>query len=248
VLPIGDLRWAPVDAQAPVLVNGADDSGWGPMTYQGGGWGASASQSLRPGAESLVSEGGKVLVARWRLGKGRVLWSGMNLIAHAFGKGGPDEKQFLHDQWQWLLPRVGGIERPAQIAVQPQWQGDEARLYLSATAGPTAVLFRESTAPGWSAELVSPGGTQAVRIQPAEMDYMLVQLSSVPAGAQLVFRYGPTWSDRFAALLSLLTLIGAGAWLVRPGGVGRLQAGLRRLIVRPVRTFGRGWRSEEDDD
>jgi hypothetical protein len=211
-LPVTQLQWGQLDPHAPVMVGGRPASGWGPLTYEAGGWGASSSDSVRPGAEPLVRVHGRVVAARWTYGRGQVLWSGMNLISHAALTKSKAESAFLADQWRWLLPAS-----PPARPLGPAWPGgDTAELPLQASPKPAFVLFRESAAPGWSARLVWPGGSQDVPIEPAEMDFMLVRLDRVPAGARLVFDYGPTWRERAWWALSLLTLLGLLGWLALP--------------------------------
>ena len=53
-------------------------------------------------------------------------------------------------------------------------------------------------------------------IQPAEMDFMLVQLSSVPAGSTLVFHYGPTWRVYVWWGVSALALLLLAVWACFP--------------------------------
>jgi hypothetical protein len=216
VLPVGSLRWSKLDPAASVLVEGAPDSQFGGFSYQGSGWSASSAASVRSGAESLVQVGGRVVAARWTVGSGRVVWSGMNLIAHAETAKSNDEHAFLARQFAWLL------ESPSPAAAQvipasPNWLGnDEAYIPLAASPAATSVLFKESMAPGWSAELRWPGGTRAVTVEPAEMDFMLVRLPSVPDGAVLVFRYGPTGEIYLWWALSILTLLVLVVWAATP--------------------------------
>ncbi len=235
-LPVSELRWRALDPQAPVLAAGSVDTGWGAMVYGDGGWGASSSHSVRTGGDALVQVGDRVVVARWTRGKGRVLWSGMNLIAHAYASRSWDETQFLAKQWQWLLPAA-----TEALAIEPRWSGgDTAGLKLHPSNGPVHVLFKESAAPGWSVELRWPSGRRRVRIEPAELDYMLVRLNAVPDGAELVFRYGSTLRTRAWGALSLVTLVLLLAWLVRPAlyrrgrhaVVARLRAALQAVRTR----------------
>src|SRR3989442_651365 len=231
VLPVSEVRWGALDPKARVVVSGKSEPAWGSMTYggAGSGWGASSAalSSIRPGAETLVSIGGRVVVARKQLGRGRVVWSGMNLIAHAAGAGSPTEDQFTAEEFRWLL-RAGDV--PAQQEAVVTWVADDqARLALSSSSGTTWVLFKESFAPGWSARLVTPRGSSNVELVPGEADFMLARLDSVPAGSTLVFTYGPTAFEQAAWVLSLATLAGLIAWLLRPA-----------LIERPLRVVFSG--------
>ena len=151
LLPVGELRWGALDPTAPVLIDGVATQSWGSMAYGNGGWGASSAGvgSLRAGAESVVSVGGRVVAARWQVGRGRVVWSGMNLIAHDAGAQSTFEDRFVAGQLQWL---VG--DRSAQAAPSVAWASDDvARVALSPAPGSVWVMLKESFAPGWSAEL-----------------------------------------------------------------------------------------------
>jgi hypothetical protein len=223
-LPVPSLTWGALDAGAPVIVNGVADPHWGSLTYRGGGWGASSAPAVRSGAEPLVTVGGRVVAARWQIGSGHVFWSGMNLLAHQESTGSQDEAGFLNQQWAWLL---GGTSAATpRTPIDPVWSTDQAELDLQPSTGPATVLFKESNAPGWSAQLRWPGGSRSVPIEDAESDFMLVRLDSVPIGARLVFTYGPSWAVNTSWVVSGLALVVMLAWLVAPGA---FAAGRRRL-------------------
>jgi hypothetical protein len=141
----------------------------------------------------------------------------MNLIAHAETAKSDDEYAFLARQFAWLLASPAGSAASPVSPDTPTWVGnDQAQISLTASPGPTSVLFKESMAPGWSAELEWPGGSRAVTIEPAEMDFMLVRLPSVPDGSMLVFHYGPTWQVYLWWAASALTLFLLMVWVAAP--------------------------------
>jgi hypothetical protein len=251
VLPVNELRWVALDPSAPVIAAGVPDGSWGAMTYgaAGAGWGASSAgvSSVRQGAQPLVTVGGRVVVARQEVGRGRVVWSGMNLIAHAAGAGSPAEDSFVAGLFGWLL---AGDVSGTQTDIGVTWlNDDQARLDLATRSASTWVLFKESSAPGWSARLQwpdSPGvssGSREVPILDGELDFMLVRLDSVPPGGQLVFTYGPTPGVYGAWALSALSLVVLVTWVIRPrvfrSVFGALSSGRNRIAGRLL------WR--EDD-
>jgi hypothetical protein len=161
----------------------------------------------------------------------------MNLIAHAASAGSHVEDQFMAEIFAWVLHAAGGAAQHDSVVT---WQADDqARLVLSPSSAPTWVLFKESYGPGWSAELEwpdSPGvhsGNRAIPLLQAEADLVLARLVSVPPGSALVFTYGPTAFEQVAGLLSLGSLAGLFAWLVRPALIHRA----RRLVVGSTRTL-----------
>jgi len=239
VLPVGELRWGALDPAAPVLVSGSVSTSWGSMAYGGSGWGASsaAASSLRTGAEALVTVGGRVVVARQEVGRGRVFWSGMNLIAHAGGAGSATEDQFTAAAFAWLLN--GSDQGSVQSDAAVTWvTDDQAQLQLSPSTQPTWVLFKESFAPGWSASLqwpASPGiaaGTGSVHLLDGEMDFILARLDSVPPGARLVFSYGPTTGVYLAWAVSMISLVMMLMWVLRPPWLRRVWGPGAHVMVR----------------
>jgi hypothetical protein len=254
VLPVGELRWGALDPAAPVLVSGSTSTSWGSMAYGSSGWGASsaASSSVRTGAEALVSVGGRVVVARQSLGRGRVIWSGMNLIAHDSGAASATEDQFTADAFAWLLHTDEHVSTQSDSSLR--WvTDDQAQVSLSPSTGPTWVLFKESFAPGWSASLewpASPGisaGTTSVRLLDGEADFILARLDSVPQGAQLVFSYGPTAGVYASWAVSALSLVVMLLWVIRPQWLRRFLGPGARLLpgMRDRATARFGWNEDE---
>ena len=232
-LPVSSLRWGGLDPSAPVLVDGSVDPQFGRFVYGGGGWGASSAGAIRPGASQLVKVGDRVVVARWQLGKGRVVWSGMNLLAHDASSGSTDEDQFVTSQLAWLFAPADGPE--VQVSLPPTWTGaNEVILALQESNTPSLVLLKESLFPGWSARLVTPYGTQSVRLVGGEMDFMVAMLGPVPAGSRLVFTYGPTALEVASWWLSLAVLAALILWIVRPVLYARAAWWIRGLERRLV--------------
>jgi hypothetical protein len=243
---VGSLQWSALNPSAPVEVNGATDAQFGPFTYGSGGWGASSAPSARQGAAELVRVGDRVVAARWDVGKGRVLWSGMNLMAHDATSGSADEDAFLANQFAWLFAPSGAAS--SQVSIQPSWAGsDQVSLALEPSAGPSLVLFKESLFPGWTARLVTPNGSSSVDLAGSEMDFMLAYLATVPPGSSLVFTYGPTDAVYLSWAVSVLGLLTMLTWMVRPGWWRRVLGPGARLLVG-VRNRARsrvGWNEDE---
>jgi hypothetical protein len=252
VLPVASSHWGTLDPSAPVVVDGVTDASFGSFGYQGGGWGASSAGALRPGATELVKVGDRIVVARWNLGQGQVLWSGMNLISHSSATGSAEERQFLTSQLAWLFAADATVTGE-QMPIAPVWHGDnQASLSLKASAQPSLVLFKESLFPGWSARLVTPTGSQSIDLVGSEMDFMLARVPAVPEGSTLVFSYGPTAQEQASWWLSPIFLVALLVWLWRPDFVGRgrirTAEGLGRLTRRVIRpAVQRASRWGEDD-
>jgi hypothetical protein len=230
LLPVASLRWSALDPSAPVQVDGATDQQFGSFTYGSGGWGASSAPSARQGATELVRVGDRVVAARWDVGRGRVFWSGMNLMAHDATSGSADEDRFLADQLGWLFAPAASAS--SQVSLLPSWNGsDQVSLALEPSAGPSLVLLKESLFPGWTARLVTPNGSSSVDLVGSEMDFMLANLASVPPGSTLVFSYGPTTAVYLSWALSVVSLLMMLTWALRPRWFARVTSPGARLLA-----------------
>jgi len=261
LFPVSSTSWAPLDASAPVIVGAGSaaqpDPSFGSLKYQGGGWGASSApaSALRPGAEAVVTVGGRIVVARTTFGSGRVVWSGMNLLAHATSNVSASEDAMISDQLDWMLPSsstsASGASPAAAASLSPVWSGNEtATIPLLASTQATLVLFKESEFPGWSAAVVTADGSrQPVDIVDSEYDYMLVRLDSLPNGSRLELTYRPPWSEIAAWVASAVSLVLILVWLARPGAANVLLGGVRGVLSRPWRPIARRYeaRWQEED-
>jgi hypothetical protein len=260
ILPVTSAAWGGLDVSAPAVIGSGSaaqaDPTFGDLHYQGGAWGASSAavSALRPGAEAVVSVGGRVVVARITVGSGRVLWSGMNLLAHATTTGSASENALIRSQFDWLLPPAvaagSGASPAAASNLAPAWSGNEAvTIPLVAASEPTLVLFKESQFPGWSADLVSGGARRPVAIVDSEYDYMMVRLDSVPAGSSLEFTYRPPSTEVAAWVASAVSLVLILAWLLRPGAANTVweavSGKLSRAWRRRLQSYAHGWESDE---
>jgi hypothetical protein len=257
--PVEQLSWARMNPRATVTVMSRPDPSFPKLIYQGAGWAASGAPRTRPGAQPVISVDGRVLAARWQWGRGRVLWSGMNLIAHLETNAGSDgtssdagdETRVVADQFDWLLGGKGsGSEQ--QRPLQVHWQdNDAASVDLTASNVPTAVLFRETLMPGWGVSLVWPGGQRELPILDAGQDFMLVSLDHVPAGSKLVYRFQPSAVVRLGQVLSVVALLLFLFWLVRPGPLRHAWAVVALALNVRANRWRQGLRyqlcSSEDD-
>jgi hypothetical protein len=193
-----------------------------------------------------VKVGDRVVAARWQLGNGRVVWSGMNLLAHDASSGSANEDQFVAAQLGWLFaPAAGAMP---QVPITPVWDGgDQLSLSLQQSSGPTLVLLKESLFPGWSARLVTPTGTQQVQLVGSEMDFMLATLGPVPVGSKLVFTYGPTAFEVGSWWFSLAFLLAIIVWVARPALYSRFGWWISRQTARmsgPLQRRADSWGDE----
>ena len=215
--------WGLARTSSPIAA-GLDLTAFSPAVYSGGPWGISyiPEGSIASWATPvLLSNGYPVLVAG-TLGRGRVVWSGMNLPYHASSTRNSQESLLLAQAIAWAAP-AGGAAAPYRATfVNPQARSIRLE-------GPAkGVLFKENWVPNWRATV---DGRQ-VEIYPAGPDFMYVPLGGFSHPAVVELTFTRTALEWIGDAISLLTLAGLLLYLVGASG-RRLRR--RRARVEAVR-------------
>ncbi len=111
ILPIKQLKWGDIGTSWESLrVSGIggeknlSNQGWADLIWDDNPWGMSLArpEDLREFGEALITASGKVIVAEGNLGKGKVVWSGMNLFSHTSHY----ESESENDDYSELLEKI----------------------------------------------------------------------------------------------------------------------------------------------
>jgi hypothetical protein len=192
-----------LESRSSPITSGIDLAAFAPASFQGGPWGISYIPSglVRSWADPVLLSDGRPVVVAGTLGRGRVVWSGLNLPYHVVSNQAEEESRLLSQEITWASPR--DTTTPAYTAdfVNPQL----SRVEITSMA--TGVLFKESWFPNWQA---SVNGTPA-SIYRAGPDFMYVPLGKgvkYPAAVTLEFtRSGLEWLGDSISVLSVLGLV-----------------------------------------
>ena len=198
---------------------------------------------LRPWAEPILTSGDKVIIAKGNFGKGKVVWSGMNLFAHAYGFESSEEYRLIGNVFNFLLPR-GAIEE-GEVLVN--WESPE-RIEFSFSKVPQKPAFlywAYSYAPGWKAYLLKDGEREDLKIYRAGPGFKAVRLEELSGGEKLVLEYSlkrvflASFGITFLTLAGLLALIFDALFLNR----FMERKVTRRLFGRDSLSLGELWES-----
>jgi len=191
------------------ILEGIDLSAFGAAIYDGGPWGVSsvAQSDVRDWAKPILFTNGHPIVVAGQYGKGRVVWTGMNLPYHINTYRNEEESRLLAQMIEW----VAGEDRPQPdyeaLFVHPQ------RREVKVLTPAKGVLFKESFFPNWHA--YAEGGE--LKIYRAGPDFMYVPLpgdTSYPA--EVIFEYKKSTLEWVSLGISLATLIGLATYAMKP--------------------------------
>ncbi len=220
-------EWA-FEPSADPLLDGVDLAAFGPARYGDAGWGISTGP-LRERATSVLKSGDRPVLARLRVGRGTVIWSGMNLLGHERVYGSPADARLLANIVREVAGARGTERRPDWRRARP----DRDEIALAADDASAWVLFREAAVPEWRADLDG----RELRVWKAGPGFVALRLPSDLRPTTLVLeqRTGPELL--LGAAVTLASALALLALALRPG-LGhalaeRVERRARRILAEP---------------
>jgi hypothetical protein len=185
-----------------------------PLKYDADSWSLSYmdEKQLREGSRILVSQAGKPIVVERELGKGKVLWSGVNWF-YRYDK--------FRDNWLKEVRPIGLFmerlfgrwgEQAIEAKVELVAPG-ESRLTVNGAKG---VVYKVNKYPGWTAYAQSRGKKERLEIYAAgpELMYVGVPEEMQADQVEVVFKYNGAPTDWLALGITIVGLVVVGVFLI----------------------------------
>ena len=211
--PVEKTYWGSVGSSLrnaslePSYSDQVDLAAFSPLVWEGGDWNLAYANAadLSEGARAVLKVGDRVIMADRQIGKGKIVWSGMNFIAHARDSENADELRLLNNIIKNL---VGEARDVGQIGVAHQREPDRLEVNLTKTAPDGSFFyFKESYYPYWKASIENSGVKKAIPIYIAGPRFMAADVSGMPAGSTLVFEFNGGLSLLIPKVVSIATLL-----------------------------------------
>ena len=196
-----------LEGNASPILSGIDLAGFAPATYQGGPWGISyiPASAVRSWAQPVLMSGGRPVMVAGTLGRGRVVWSGLNLPYHIVSNKAADESRLLAQEIAWAAPDTATDPAYDATFVNP----DLRRITVSAPA--TGVLLKENWFQDWHATINGVAAT----LYAAGPDFMYVPLGqSVRFPARVEIAFTPSTSEQLADNISVAAIAALIAYVL----------------------------------
>ena len=210
-----------------------------PPVYEEGPWGISTAENLRGWAQVLISESGKPIVIGGNLGKGRIIWSGMNLPYHTVINKNKEESLFLEAIFDWLRDEEGIIETDFEV----EFVHPEKRIVKLKNSA-KGVLFKEANFPKWRAYIEKDGKRDKLDIYTAGPDFMYIPLSGADSEDSLILEYKKTPVDYIAYIVSLASFVTLILWVFDWWIFKRQVLAIKNKIKMPIEHLSKWWNRE----
>ena len=182
------LRWEITFASDPVF-RGIDFEAFSPPVWEEGEWKFSYPVTeVDPQARVLLEQKEKPILVRYSLGKGTVLWSGMNLAYHVHANMNVEESKLFVNLVQSLVP----LTFHEVSAGEPKFITSRTVGFRSNQGG-KGILFKEQFYPGWKIT-VNGKVARAYTAGPAYPGYIYVPTEGGnPVEARFEYWGRPSW-------------------------------------------------------
>ncbi|MDQ3239417.1 MAG: hypothetical protein M3P33_02745, partial [bacterium] len=184
----------------------------GQLVPQSGSWGVSAPTDIRTNSVVLAQADNIPLLIARTYGKGKVLWSGMNIIPHIEGNKNENEKEMLllKQSLRWLVNINENTSPNSQLKITTKRASpDELNFtFQEGTKSNTTLYFRESYYPKWQANLKDlTGKTKNTPVYRAGPRMIGIRVPQVNQGDTLQLKIKATNQEIMLNLLGITTVL-----------------------------------------
>lgn len=209
-----------------------DDDEW-KMSY-------ASTDDVVSGAQVILKNHGKVVMASQKVGSGEIIWSGLNFAYHLSRNHNEDEAKFFVNLLSSLVDlNAKPLPESKVDFISPNDTSIE-------TNGARGILFKEMAYDGWSAQISEGDKRGSVRIfkaGPAYPGFMYVQVT--PGRNVVKFSYKGSLRDGILMWLSFLAFVLVFEEVVFKGFIlGRASKFAYRVLSAKV---GGWWQREEEE-
>jgi hypothetical protein len=221
VLPVSSLKWTNYGLAAEYQLNSPEIGGeidplkFSPLTWENGPWAVSGAkpQDVRGWGTVVLSAANQPLIVAGEYGDGRVVWSGMNFVAHSNDKKNDEEARLLYNLMAWL---IGGKSYEDYPVFVTRDHPDRVDFKIQIPTGENAALYWcEAYYPAWHAYLVTEGGVrEELPIYRGGPGFMMMLIEGTSGNAQVELIWKTPLVERIASLVSIITAIGLCAFVI----------------------------------
>lgn len=232
-------EWS-IETSNDLIFDNIDVEAFSPPVYNKSEWKFSYPISdVGTPSQILLSNHGKPLLIRKHIGRGQVVWSGMNLAYHVHANTNVRESKFFVNILQSFVP----LTHHAVDEGEPQFLDDRRVAFVVNQTG-RGILFKEHLFPGWKVH-VNGKETKAYKAGPTFPGFIYVPLggeSNGPVKAEFAY-----WGYAYHYIPRIFTFV-VGLFLLEQILFDGFFLGRRisSLAQQARKRIGKWWQREEE--
>lgn len=254
VVPVSQTIWGDIgktwnmSISQDGITNGVGADGWGDLIWKGQPWGVAFAQPdwLRPDAKTLLSDNGKVLVAGWNYGKGKVIWTGFDFWGHSTYYRSVNEELFVNRILTWLAGSTDSVSE--QKLDFTRESPDLVKINLNSQASGMKLMFKEVNSPGWSAKVFTSGKQSNLKMYSAGPGWRMVFLPEFKGNSYLTFIKKNTFWESLGIAISVITFVGLILFIfnLHVRFLGKIKSFINANLKKNIEKVKDQWQDEQE--
>jgi hypothetical protein len=214
IIPFDKLVWKDLGRTGDYVLEDVeagdevDVSKFAPLVYGDGSWSVSTSEktNLKSWAKVVLSAKGYPLIVKGQIGKGRVIWSGMNILSRI--KRGEtvnyQELKLMTNLFSWLNEGKG--EKKSYSISYKREHPDKVEFTINENVPkPGHIYWKEAYHPDFQAMLGS--SQQKLKTYRAGPNFVMIKVPKASAGEKIVYSYQKPLLEKAFSVISILTIV-----------------------------------------
>lgn len=235
-----NLEGSPSDS----FSKGVDVNKFTPPVFDGADWSISYAEEddVKRGANVILRNQGKVIMASMNVGGGVLIWGGFNQAYHLLREHNQEEAKLFVN----TLSSLVDLNKKPGGTYETNFKNANERIIK--TSGARAILFKEQAYDGWRAKLVNNDGGKGGRLKiyktgPAYPGFMYIPLPNTK-NSEVILTFGGSLLDKVMIMVSIgLVILIFEEVVFRGYLLGRFR---RMIWHQSKRRVGRWWQKEEE--
>ena len=216
IIPFNRLAWKDLGRTGDFVLedsevqNEVDASQLTPLVYGDKSWNVSTSEktNLKEWAKVVLSAEGYPLIVKGEIGKGRVIWSGMNILPR-IKKGGTvnqQELKLMTNLFSWL--NEGEDKKNYSVSYRRDHPDRVEFIIQENMPNGGGLYWKEAYHPDFRATLVTSHQSPAtLPIYRAGPGFVLINIPKANVGDKIIYSYKKPLIERISSFASFLTAI-----------------------------------------
>ncbi len=217
-----------------------DTSEFSPTVFDESEWKFSIPDGdIRDGANILATNHKNPILMDMKIGKGLIVWTGINLSYHIARYNNIQEALFYKNILSSLIP----LKKEEVVGVDFNWSNPR-KIIVNGASGGKGLLIKEQLFPGWVARSKAKNLT-IWPTGPAIPGYMYIFLPSDNGGKDIVITYNGSLTVWLLSVVTFITILIILDYVLLGGILVRLT---RRLYIKSVGKGIKKWWEKEDEE
>lgn len=209
-------------AQSTEITKNIKLENFSPLLYKNTSWKISTSKAadLRSWAKPSLTLNDEIILAEGQIGKGHVIWSGLNLPFHIVENNNLDEAALLQNILTELLDE--NLKKPISSVIRNKPE----KIQISGDFN--GIYFKENYNPGWQANLDGHN----LKIYQAGLDFMYVAIpkNELKPDLKINLSFEGNYVEKAVVLVTIVSLLTSLIYLLIPNIVNKFILSFLKFI------------------